>query len=182
MRWMNGVVFALVVGLCLGLGTVGYAQEESEETPPRIEALQDALKGRSTKPDPTLAVAPEMVAPGILDSEGNASMQAAFKAYYDYRVHGFEHRKGVFAWQLLSAKIIFVLVVALVLLGVYFSWMQFHAALRGNGKDGETDTTVELGASGLKVSSPVLGVIILTLSLAFFYLYLVNVYPIEEIF
>jgi len=31
------------------------------------------------------------------------------------------------------------------------------------------------------VASPVLGVVILVISLAFFYLYLVYVYPIEEI-
>jgi hypothetical protein len=37
-------------------------------------------------------------------------------------------------------------------------------------------------ASGIKVSSPVLGVVILVISLAFFYFYLVYVYPIENIF
>jgi hypothetical protein len=45
-----------------------------------------------------------------------------------------------------------------------------------------TSTTLEASATGIKLSSPVLGVIILALSLAFFYLYLVHVYPIEEIF
>jgi len=40
---------------------------------------------------------------------------------------------------------------------------------------------LELGQTGLKVSSPVLGVIILVISLAFFYLYLVYVYPIGEL-
>jgi hypothetical protein len=39
---------------------------------------------------------------------------------------------------------------------------------------------IELSTGGLKISSPVLGVIILGLSLAFFYLYLVYVYPIAE--
>jgi hypothetical protein len=40
---------------------------------------------------------------------------------------------------------------------------------------------LDLSTAGLKVSSPVLGVIILVISLAFFYLYLVYVYPISEI-
>jgi hypothetical protein len=42
------------------------------------------------------------------------------------------------------------------------------------------DTSLEASAQGLKVSSPVLGVIILSLSLLFFYLYLNFVYPIHE--
>lgn len=58
-----------------------------------------------------------------------------------------------------------------------------HADDAGAGKTGDAkEHSVELSTSGIKVSSPVLGVIILALSLAFFYLYLVYVYPIKEIF
>jgi len=44
------------------------------------------------------------------------------------------------------------------------------------------DTDLELSTTGVKVSSNILGVVILSLSLAFFYLYLAFVYPIQEIF
>ena len=43
-------------------------------------------------------------------------------------------------------------------------------------------THLELSAKGIVVNSSVLGVIILGLSLAFFYLYLVYVYPIQNVF
>jgi hypothetical protein len=43
-------------------------------------------------------------------------------------------------------------------------------------------TEIEATLQGLKISSPVLGVIILALSFFFFYLYLKYVYPIHEIF
>lgn len=42
-------------------------------------------------------------------------------------------------------------------------------------------TSLEAGRGGIKVSSPVLGVIILIISFLFFYMYLVHVYPISEI-
>jgi hypothetical protein len=42
------------------------------------------------------------------------------------------------------------------------------------------DTSFQASANGIKLSSPVLGVIILGLSLLFFYLYLSFVYPIHE--
>jgi hypothetical protein len=58
--------------------------------------------------------------------------------------------------------------------------------MRKTGSAGPTEpesiTEFEASAKGIKVSSPVLGVIILVISLAFFYLYLVYVYPISEIF
>lgn len=171
-------IFMLVVALV----APAAAQDAPAETDTsRIDALIEALEAEKSRPEPSVAVAPQAVSPAILGEDGVRSMKAAFKAYYDYRVHGFDHRKNVFAWQLLSSKIIFALVLTLVFLGVYFSWLQFHAGLKPGVKD-DSPTTVELGTSGIKVSSPILGVIILTLSLAFFYLYLVNVYPIEEIF
>ena len=43
-------------------------------------------------------------------------------------------------------------------------------------------TELEASVKGIKVSSPVLGVIILVISLLFFYLYLAFVYPIQEVF
>lgn len=97
--------------------------------------------------------------------------------YYENLTVGLAHRQKVFAWQYTSSLIIFFVVIGIVLIGLYFSWMQFHAA-----KDGQVgETTVEASKEGFKLSSPVLGVIILVLSLAFFYLYLVHVYPISEI-
>jgi hypothetical protein len=75
-------------------------------------------------------------------------------------------------------------VLLLVLAGIYFAAIQFHAGLRrGNGDPGKPeDTELSVSLSEFKVRSPVLGVIILTISLAFFYLYLVHVYPIQNVF
>lgn len=110
-------------------------------------------------------------------------MQQALKAFYDYRIRGFDHRSRVFEWQLLSSRLIFGLVILIVAVGLYFSWLQFIAGLKEDADPEKTSTTLEASPTGgVKLSSPVLGVIILTLSLVFFYLYLVHVYPIEEIF
>lgn len=94
--------------------------------------------------------------------------------YYAYYSSALEHRRALFAWQLLSSKITFAVVIFLVLAGVVFAGIQFF-------RPHEPETsTVDASLTGIKVSSPVLGVILLTLSLAFFYLYLVYVYPIHE--
>jgi hypothetical protein len=149
--------------------------------------------------------------------EGDASAQKQFMAgwlsHYDayrrYRISGFTHRQQVFEWQLLSSKIIFGVVVCLVVVGVYFSAVQFgrgrdtqrrtgsRPAAGGPEMDPESpagprtaapadaDDATELIVSlkeGLKVKSSVLGIVILALALIFFYLYLVHVYPITEVF
>jgi hypothetical protein len=168
-----------------------------------------------------------------LDDSTKAAYLSALRAYYQYKQSGLEHRQKVFAWQLLSSRIIFFTVIALVLSGVYFSGVQFHSALRSARKSallrrpaaskaglsaraesgtqraaedrskskavsadadkesapaddtspGDTLLTeIEASLQGFRVSSPVLGVIILALSFLFFYLYLKYVYPINEIF
>jgi hypothetical protein len=147
-------------------------------TDPATSATQDT--GGRTLSGTNLM--PTLVDPVYLDEAGRRSMQKALKAFYDYRIRGFDHRSRVFEWQLLSSRLIFGLVIPIVAVGLYFSWLQFMAGLKESASPEKTSTTLEASPSGVKVSSPVLGVIILTLSLAFFYLYLVHVYPIEEIF
>ena len=98
-----------------------------------------------------------------------------------------EHRRRVFDWQLLSGRPIFATVLLLVGAGMVFAAIQFRVGLRvkpvaaPDGKPADSVTQIEIGATSVKVASPVLGVVILVISLAFFYLYLVYVYPIEEI-
>lgn len=122
---------------------------------------------------------PDAVVRGLLDADGIAALQQSLTAYYSYRATGLEQRTKVFAWQHTSTIIIFAMVMLIVFAGLYFSWMQFRTV---TNPDDMKVSSIELGAAGIKVTSPVLGVIILALSLAFFYLYLVHVYPVTEVF
>lgn len=140
------------------------------------------FQGDSTSFDPML---PESPNPMFSDSLTNEKYQAALQEYYNYHISGLQHRKKVFSWQLFSSKIIFVVVIILVFAGIYFAAVQFHIGMKqAKEKLQDYNDRTELSASmkGIKVSSPVLGVIILVISLAFFYLYLVYVFPIEDIF
>lgn len=109
-----------------------------------------------------------------------------------YRMSAFNHRREAFSWQLASSKIIFYVVITIVLTGLTFSGIQFCVAY-GLGKavrsrDGEQerggvllDTEFEASLQSIKVRSPIIGVIILVISLGFFYLYIVHIYRIEEV-
>lgn len=100
----------------------------------------------------------------------------AYRGYFDNNIRNYQHSQQVFKWQLTSSKLIFITVIILVMAGIVFSGLQFK---RGTS---DSKTEFEFSRHGFKVSSSILGVIILVISLAFFYLYLVYVYPIQEIF
>lgn len=119
-----------------------------------------------------------------MDPATRAKYQEALRGYFSYRLQGYEQRQKTFAWQLFSSRIIFWAVLTLVFAGIYFAAVQFHVGLRGAAGPPGAEARTEFAASleGVKVSSPVLGVIILVISLVFFYLYLAFVYPISEIF
>jgi hypothetical protein len=107
--------------------------------------------------------------------------EAALRGYYTYRIEGYHHRQKVLEWQLEASKIIFTVVLLVVLAGVYFAAVQFHVGLNHRSKEAAA-TEIDASLKGIRVSSHVLGVIILALSLAFFYCYLTYVYPVTETF
>jgi hypothetical protein len=153
------------------------SKKEQEEVP----GEKDVPKNSGFS-DPML---PESPNPLITDSLSNVKYQAALQEYYDYHISGLQHRSKVFRWQLFSSKIIFIVVIILVFAGIYFAAVQFYIGLkqvRNKIPDYNDRTEITASMKGIKVSSPVLGVIILVISLAFFYLYLVHVFPIEDIF
>ena len=132
-----------------------------------------------------LPAIPQGVNLQTMDAETKQAYLAALKEHYAYRVFGYQHRREVFEWQLFSSKVTFYIVICLVLAGIYFSGVQFHSSLKKvpNEKEAEPKVTeISASAEGIKISSPVLGVIILFISLMFFYLYLVYIYPINELF
>lgn len=163
-------------------------QDTTKDRQVKVENILDQMKQEmlhsSTSPDSALSP-PFPVPQQIIDDSTKAVYLESLHAYYEYRISGFKHRKKVFAWQLFSSKIIFYVVLLLVFSGICFSGIQFYKSMRkedGDTPTGGSVTEFEATAKGIKVSSPVLGVIILVISLVFFYLYLVYVYPIQEIF
>ncbi len=153
------------------------AQEDGDSAIPAIEELLNPPQSApGASDDPFGMVLPTGFEP---DDATRQSIQTAVRGFYDYRTEAFDHRMAVFRWQQVSTRIIFFVVIAVVAVGLYFSWLQFHAT---QDKSSMGTTSIEAGKSGFKISSPVLGVIILTLSLAFFYLYLVHVYPVTDTF
>jgi hypothetical protein len=86
-------------------------------------------------------------------------------------------------WHLFSSQVIFWLVVAVVLFGMFISWLQFKHDLQGR-KDGERidegGYDVSASLQSVNIKSKTIGAVILVASSAFFIMYLVYVYPMRE--
>lgn len=176
MRIGAGVATAMLVFL-LPQFAGGQAQADTTDAADPVATLQDfiAEEEAGAAPAPQLPGQTTLQSLAAIDSGTARAYVAALRELYLYQRTGFQHRAKVFRWQFYSSIVIFVIVHLLVLAGLYFSWMQFR-----KGSDGMA-SNLEISHTGVKVQSSVLGVIILVVSLAFFYLYLVYVYPINEI-
>lgn len=132
--------------------------------------------------------------------QAKEACEAYAKAAFDHQVWQLRYRERAYEAHHVYTLWVFVLVCALVVLGMYLSLREFNLDSRrreallarltkrmkelspGDGDAGAApSTTLGIDASGVKVTSPVLGVIILVVSMGFFYLYLKTVYPINEL-
>jgi hypothetical protein len=159
-------------------------------TPPALRPAAKAPKPAAPSPElapkPTAgAASPDAKTPG---AQGGASFNcaayeatepvfkscvAASKAYFDDIAFSSAFRERSFEWQLWSSKIAFWLMMGIVAAGLGFSGVQMGVGL----KSPET----KFSFLGLEVSSSIVGLVILAMSVTFFYLYLVYVYPISQV-
>jgi hypothetical protein len=158
---------------------------------------QTGSSGQEKMPPPFQAPSAQAVAGGSCpqeDPETAKVCQEMLRESYRYTIAAYQHRRESFNWSLTASKIIFFVVVVLVASGIVFAAIQFRVALleagsgRGHkpaserkGSATSMATDLEFSRQGIKASSSVLGVMVLLISMAFFYLYAQFVYPIHEI-
>jgi Ca2+/H+ antiporter len=109
----------------------------------------------------------------------------------EYTKFAYAYRIKLYNWQLTSSKYIFAVVVIIVLIGLYLSYLQFNLStkkvIKSIQKADEKFTEspaptnkLEINKDGIKVDSAVIGLVILTISIVFFFLYLKFVFPIND--
>lgn len=158
------VLCAFVVAPALGQNAPSATKEHSNAVLDEFLTTYKPDSKRLLESVPKAEVTPEVA----------IAQQQADIAYYLNKVHEHKYRQGVFDWQLWSSKVVFGSVIGLLASALVFSALQFK-------KDATQPSVIKVAGTGMEVSSPVLGVIILFASLAFFYLYLLHVYPITQV-
>ena len=126
---------------------------------------------------------------GLMMESVQMEQQRYQKKLHLYYQESLETRRKVFSWNHASTVVIFWMVIVIVCFGLIFSAIQFRISMinaKNKSKDQQsepekgTQTSLKLSMSGVEVNSSVLGIIILVISLGFFYMYLIHVYPIEK--
>lgn len=165
--------------ICSFKNTFSQSSADSLTAAKKMQTVLSAANNRFTKASYDDSVMNAL-------TESSRTDTALKSALSQYNLFGLEHRKRSLQWNLTSTIIIFWSVIFLVLCGIIFAGIQFYSSLYSKNKPGDPvqslATNLEANMQGIKVSSPVLGVIILMISMLFFYLYLKYVYPITEIF
>ena len=118
---------------------------------------------------------------------------------YEYHIYANTHAVDVYNRHHEQSSYIFWIVVIIVGCGLLFSGVQFFITIKSflqrqpenvkrgpdppieSPKEPQQETTFKVSKEGIEISSSILGVIILAMSIVFFYLYLHFVYPITII-
>ncbi len=129
----------------------------------------------------------------------NSARIAYAAKYYESLAGDLELRRRAFRWHEFSTKALFWCVIAITALGLVLSWREFgkyynQRGTRGGrqaesgdgasvpaGAEAPPQSVFKVGAQGLEVTSSLIGFLVLAVSLVFFYLYIVNVYPLYEL-
>lgn len=102
-------------------------------------------------------------------------MAVVQNAYRDHLVWRFRNNTTVTRVYLTACVVLSLFVLAIVGAGIYFSYLQLVHAISADVTD-EPATTVSVTPEGAQITSSVAGVVVLFLSLFFFYLYLKHVF------
>lgn len=149
-RFTNGAALPKVLSI----------ERKGELSPAAQKAVAEAAADAEALPD---------TSPAITKAEEEYDL-----ARIEYQKWTLTDLRRTYHWQNVASVIIFVVVIALVLAGVFFSWVQFRAA--GFKSD---PASFDGSLQGIKLTTSALGLLILAISMGFFYLYLVYVYPIN---
>lgn len=178
----------------------GIPEGESPSSANLNSIADEVLK--KIEDDPIPPVTPDQQASNPVAENVQVEHDKAKVAVYSHVAWSYEFRQQIFEWQFFTSKVVFYVVLIVVGMGLYFSWVQFtstNAASQDDQEDAKSTekneedsdkeaqserlpfmTRIVLNFRGISFSSPTLGVVILFMSLIFFYLYLQYVYPITR--
>ena len=152
-----------------------HAQPAKEPEPTReqlqtqISILLDQIKALQATNATTQATS--------IDPDLHSAYVEAKKKEYEYLTKVMALNIEAFNAQRWSAYAILFLVVVVVISGISFSGFQLWKSISVAGV--QTSNELELSASKVRITSSVVGIVVLTISLAFLYIYTMQVYQIR---
>ncbi len=167
---------AALLAIVLLLLSTGNMHAQPAQTEPTREQLQTQISILMDQIK-TLQTANASAQPASIDPDLHAAYVEAKKKEYEYITKVMELNVEAFNAQRWSAYAILFLVVVVVISGISFSGFQLWKSISVAGV--QTNNELELSASKVRITSSVVGIVVLTISLAFLYIYTMQVYQIR---
>jgi hypothetical protein len=185
------LVLALVCILGPAAAQTGEKQAKPAVQPSAFEAIRQHADRTVAQTSTTPALPSELV-------------NADVKSYADHLKWQRQFARESWEWHLFSTKLLMYVVLTIVACGLWFTHLQFTKELKAekaaprravrpvapaeppNGSPAAPEpgqrpnTTLKAGPAGIEITSQVIGLLVLGFSLAFFYLYVKEVYPMQE--
>lgn len=180
----------LIAGACLCAGLLGG--------PSAALGVSVDIQGTAKKYEASGQDTATQEMPRALVEQDQQDYAAHIRWQREYERRGWE-------WHLFSTQLLFCIVIGIVMFGLWITYDQFRRDYTGRGRAGKarvanvpavqaptvepadvehaspttTNSTIKIGPAGLEMTSQIVG--LLVLSVAFFYFYVKEVYPMREI-
>jgi hypothetical protein len=164
--------FVLAVLLALGLGLVARADDQPP-TPAQLRIQVDILNDQiANLQNENAQLRKNAINPALYDPYLNL-----MKSRYAYEASLMNATVEAFFVQRIASYVVLVLVVIVVLAGILFSGFQLwkSAAVAGVQPTNE----LEISASKVRITSSVVGIVVLTISIVFLFIYTHEIYHIK---
>ena len=131
-------------------------------------------------------------------NEVNKKTKNLEEEQYKHAIWALKYQEKIYEYQHISSIVLLFVSLIVLICGLYFSYMQFKDRtdhiypnkatknlsenIDSNNikKNDESKTSLKIGMAGIEISSSIIGLLILCVSLAFFYLYIANIYPVVD--
>jgi hypothetical protein len=171
--WLGGFIWCLAGSFASGLLTAAEAPPTPKQLQIQIEILQDQIKKLQTS-NAELQQKATTIDPDL----GEAYKQAK-KKEYAYYVDLMDANLKAFYAQRIASYVILILVFIVVVSGISFAGFQLWKSISAAGV--QSNSEFELSASKVRVTSSVVGIVILTISLVFLFIYAQQIYQVRVI-
>jgi hypothetical protein len=169
-------ISALLAIVVLSVSTLSIHSQQGEPAEPTREQLKTQI---SILLDQIKKLQTANAQPQPVDPELRKAYIEAKKKEYQYLAKIMDVNIQAFDAQWWSSYAILGLVIIVVLAGVSFSGFQLWKSVSVAGV--QSSNELEISASKVRVTSSVVGIVVLTISLAFLYIYTVQVYQMHII-
>jgi hypothetical protein len=179
--------FTAVVASVFGAAALMLIMPDPAQSQPLAYEATQLVEDVQAKPDKNIERVKQLEQIiGFLNKNleaANTPVQQKYRdaliAQYDHSIAMMKYTQSLYEWELFASTVSLWLIVAIVASGVGFSGLQLWQAVVKGAPQAENQ--LEIAATKFRLTSSVVGIVVLGMSFFFFYLFVKEIYAIKPI-